>query len=131
MKPTPIKDFFGIVNVILEKKPYPTDEDIKKHCNQYMVGTMLSCDIQFTGIAHKMAQMKISNKMYFDCLYHGLTKCKRFIKWNATKAKKEQDIQYLMEYYGISQSNAKTYEQLIDKDELTFIRDYFEKRGKV
>lgn len=130
MKQTPVKSFFDIVNILLEKKPYPCDDDIKKYCNQYMVNSMLSCDPQFAEIAHKMAQLKITNKMYFDCLYHGLPKCKKFIKWNATKAKKEQDIQYLMEYYGISQTKAKSYVQLIQKEELQFIRESFENRGK-
>jgi len=125
----PIGSFFDMVNVIFEKKAIPTEEEIKKHCNPYMINMMLSCDAQFTGIAHEMSKLKISNKMYFDCLYNGLPKIKKYIKWNAKKAAKEQDILYLMEYYGCSQTTAKTHEKLIDKGEMDSIRDSFTKRG--
>jgi hypothetical protein len=125
-----VKSFFDIVSIILEKKPIPSNEVIQKHCNTFMISQMLSCDIQFTGIAHEMAKLKISNKMYFDCLYYGIPKCKKYIKWNATKAKKEQNIQYLMDYFGCSQLTAKAYEQLIDAKELNDIREFFENRGK-
>lgn len=127
--PTLVKSFFDIVNVILEKKPYPSDEDIQKHCNQYMINSMLSCDVQLADIAHEMSKIKVTNKMYFDCLYNGIPKCKKFIKWNATKAKKEQDIQYLIEYFGVSQTIAKSYVQLIEESELQEIRDFYEKVG--
>lgn len=125
----PIGSFFDMVSVILEKKPKPTDEEIKKHCNQYMINMMLSCDAQLAGIAHEMSKLNINNNMYFDCLYNGIPKCKKYIKWNATKAKKEQDILYLMEHFSCTQSLAKQYVKLIEKDEMDEIRDYFTKRG--
>lgn len=126
-----IKSFFDIVSIILEKKPYPTDEEIQKHCNQFMICSMMSCDAQLAGIAHEMSKMKISNKMFFDCLYNGIPKCKKYIKWNATKTKKEQNILYLMQYFNCSQANAKSYIQLIEKYELDHIVGIYENRGKV
>ena len=128
-EPKPITSFFDIVNIILEKKPIPSIEDINKHCNQYMICQMLSNDIQFTGIAMEMSKLKISNKMFFDCLYNGIPKCKKYIQWNCSKQKKETDIMYLMEYYSCSQTTAKQYISIIDEKELTYIRDYFIKRG--
>ena len=125
------KSFFDIVSILLEKKPYPSDEDIQKHCNQYMINSMLSCDSQLTEIAHEMSKLKISNKMYFDCLYHGLPKVKKYIKWNASKSKKEQNILYIMEWFRCSHSNAKLYVDLIEKNEMQSIIDYHEKRGIV
>jgi hypothetical protein len=129
--PSPVKSFFDIVTIILEKKAYPSDEDIQKHCNQYMCNQMLSCDVQLAEIAHEMGKLKITNKMYFDCLYNGIPKVKKYIKWNATKAKKEQHILYLMEWFRCSQTTAKSYVQLIEKSEMDTIVEYFEKRGVV
>lgn len=126
-----IKSFFDIVSIILEKKPIPSDEDIQKHCNQFMICSMLSCDVQLAGIAHQMSMMKVSNKMFFDCLYNGIPKCKKYIKWNATKAKKEEQVTYLMRYFNCSQSNAKLYIQLIEKSELEYITKIYENRGRV
>jgi hypothetical protein len=130
-KAVEIKSFFDIVKVILTKAPYPTDDEINKHTNQYMINMMFSCDEQLAGTAHQMSKARITDRMYFDCLYHGLPKTNKFIKWNAAKAKKEQDVQYLMEYFGCSQLLAKQSEQLIDKSEMDYIRDFFTKRGIV
>jgi exonuclease III len=124
-----VKSFFDIVSIILEKKPYPSDEDIQKHCNPYMVGTMLSCDPQLVEIAYEMSKLKISNKMYFDCLYNGIPKCKKYIKWNANKAKKEQNIKYLIDYFKVSPEIAKQYVGIIAENEMQFIISFFEKRG--
>jgi hypothetical protein len=126
-----ISSFFDLINIILEKKPYPSDEDIKKHCNPYMLNLTFSNDQQLAGIAHEMSKYRISNKMYFDCMYHGIPKCKKFIKFNSTKAKKEQDIVYMMEHFGVSLSIAKDYIKLIDETELQEIRDFYEKRGVI
>lgn len=120
---------FDFLNVFFEKKTIPTPEEIHKDCNQYIINMTLSCDKLFAGIAHEMSKLKISNKMYFDCLYHGLPKGKRFIKYNASKAKKDQDISYLMDYYNCSQQVAKEYSHLIDESEMKQIREFYEKRG--
>lgn len=127
--PKGISSFFDIVDILLKKKPIPSDEDIQKHCNQYMVVTYLSCEAQFAEIAHEMAKLKITNKMFFMCLYEGLPKCNKFIKWNASKTKKEQHIVHLMEYFGCSQITAKQYLQLISKEELEKINDIYENQG--
>ena len=124
-----IKSFFDIVSIILEKKEIPSDEVIKKHCNQYMINQMFSCDSQLSEIAHEMSKLKISNKMFFDCLYNGIPKCKKYIKWNATKAKKEQNIKYLIDFFKVSPETAKQYVGIIDKKEMQTIIDFFEKRG--
>lgn len=123
-----VKSFFDIVNAILEKKQV-SREDIQAQCNQYMVGSMLSCDASFAEIAHELAKLKLTNKMYYDCLYHGLPKIKKFIKWNASKAKKEQNIMYLMDYFKCSQNTAKEYESLIEPKELEQIVEHYKTRG--
>lgn len=120
---------FDFLNILFEKKQIPSDEDIEKYCNQYVINMTLSCDKQFTEIAHEMSKLKLTNKMYFECLYYGLPKGKRFIKYNASKAKKEQDIQYLMQYYSCSQQTAKEYIQVISDKDMKNVREYFENRG--
>ena len=126
-----IKSFFDIMSCIMEKKTIPSLEDINKYTNQYMCNIYLSCDQQLVGIANEMAKIKVSNKMYFDCLYYGIPKCKKYIKWNASKVKKEQNIKYLIDYFKVSPETAKQYVGIIDKKEMQFIIDFFEKRGIV
>ena len=122
-----VKSFFDVANIILEKKQGDYIPD--KNCNQFMLNSYFSCDQSFVGIAHEMSKLKISDKAYFDCLYYGLPKIKKFIKWNATKAKKEQHIQYIMEYFKCSHETAKDYLILIDDKELKYIISYYEDRG--
>jgi hypothetical protein len=67
--------------------------------------------------------------MYYDFLYEALPKGKRYIQYNAGKAKKDQDVSYLMTYFGTSQQTAKEYSDIISDSEMKEIRDYYEKRG--
>lgn len=120
---------FEFLPIIFEKKKIPSDEDIEKYCSQYLLNLNLSCDRQFVGIAHEISKYKISNRMWFDCLYYAIPKGKRYIPYTATKAKKDQEVLYLMEYFGCSQQTAKEYSFLIDEDEMKEIKNYFEKRG--
>jgi hypothetical protein len=120
---------FDFLNIFFEKKKHPTIDEINKDCNQYILNMTLSCEKGFTVLAHELTKIKISNKMYYDFLYEALPKGKRYIQYNAGKAKKDQDVSYLMTYFGTSQQTAKEYSDIISDSEMKEIRDYYEKRG--
>lgn len=120
---------FDFLNIFFEKKKYPSNEEIEKDLNQYILNMTFSCDQQLATLAHELTKLKLTNKMYFDLLYYSMPKCKKFIKYNASKPKKLQDIQYLMEYYKCSQQTAKEYHDIISEDDMKLIRDVYEKRG--
>lgn len=120
---------FDFLNIFFEKKAIPSREEIDKDCNQYILNKTFSCDQNLVSLAHEMSKIKVTNKMYFDCMYYGLPRMKKFIKYNAGKAEKIQNIQYLMEYYGCSEQVAKEYSFLISDDEMKQIKDAYEKRG--
>lgn len=120
---------FEFLNICFEKKKHPTDQDIDKYLNQYLLNMVLSCDKALTGLAAELSMVKITNKMYYDCLYYGLPKTKKYIKYNAKKAAKDEEIQWLMEYYNCSQQVAKEYHAIISDEEMKEIKTYFTKRG--
>lgn len=120
---------FDFLNIFFEKKEIPEDAVINNLCEQWILNMTLSCDRQFAEIAHEMSKIKITNKMYFDCMYYGIPEGKRYIKYNAKKATRDKEIQYLMEYYNCSQQVAKEYQAIIDETEIKEIKEYFEKRG--
>lgn len=124
-----VKSFFDIVNIIFQKKSIPSEEDINKHCNQYMINQLLSCDSQLVSLAFEMSKLKISNKEYFNCLYYGLPNTKKFIKYNASKVKEDEDIIYIMQHFNCTKEVAKDYIKLIDKNELKEIINFYTKRG--
>jgi hypothetical protein len=124
-----ITSFFDMANIIMEKKPIPSLEDIEKFCTPYMLNLYFSLDPQFIAIAQEMNTLKLTNKMYFDCLYYGIPKCKKYIKWDSKKQAKATHELYIMEYFGCSQSTAKDYLILLDEKELKYIVDFFINRG--
>lgn len=128
MKTKTINSFFDIANCIFEKN-YPSLDDINKHTNTWMLNMFLSCDPQMAEIAHELSKLKISNKQYFDILYYGLPKGKRYIPYNAQKAKKEEDVEYIAKYYKCNHENARVYRNLMDDDEAKRIREIYTKQG--
>lgn len=128
MASKPVKSFFDIVNCLFDKNR-PTDEEIDKHCQQWMVANLLSCDLALVPVAEIITKSKMSNYECFEFLWNVLPKQKKFIKYNATKAKEDRDVKYIMDFYKCSQKDAKSYRELISKDEMTKIIDFFENRG--
>lgn len=124
----PVTSFFQLLDCIF-KKNRPTPEEISKHTNQWMLNMMLSCDLTMAPIAHELSKFKMTNEDYFEFLWTAIPKCNKFIKYNASKMKKEQDAHRIMEYYGCNYQHAKTYVQLIEDSEMVQINDYFDKRG--
>lgn len=129
--PMEVKSFFDIFNIIVEKKKKPAPDIIDRHCNQWMLNMLMSSDKTMVSIANQMSQLKLSNAAYFDCLYYGIPKTKKFIKYNAKKEKKQQDVSYMMEYFKCNNQTAESYLSIIKEDELQKIRDFYEKRGFV
>lgn len=125
-----IKSPFDFLNIFFEKKHYPSEESIDKYCNQWILNLTFSCDKDLVFLSHLMSKLKLSNKEYFDCLYYGLPKTKRFIQFNAKKIKEdEENIKILMNYYNCSMEVAKEYLNLIDKDELKRLKEFYNKKG--
>lgn len=125
----PITNFFGITDCILKKTNIPSDEEIQKHCSQWMINMQISCCEPLTQLAHELSKLKLTNKEYFDFCYHGIPKMNIFIKYNATKAKKDQEVKWVSEYFGCNIENAKQYMQLLSEDEKKDIFEYYTNRG--
>lgn len=127
--PTGIKSFFDIANILLKKLPYPSDEDIQKHCNQWMLCSYFSCDEQLAPLAAELARYKMSNKEYFDVIYYGIPKTSKFIRYAAQKMKADITIKNLTRHYECSVEIAKQYMALISEQELEKINEMYEQKG--
>ena len=126
----PITSFFGITDCFLKKTNYPTNEEIQKHCSQWMINMQLSCCEPLTQLAHELSKLKISNKDYFDFCYYGIPKMNTFIKYNASKAKSDQEIKWISEHFSCNIEHAKQYIQLLPEQEKEDILDLYRSRGK-
>lgn len=125
----PITNFFGITDCVLKKSNIPTDEEIQKHCSQWMINMQMSCSESLTQLAHELSKLKLTNKEYFDFCYYGIPKMNIFIKYTAKKAKQDQEIKWISEYFSVSLEQAKQYNKLLPEDEKQQIFEYFNNRG--
>lgn len=128
-KKSGVSSFFDISNIILKKLPRPTDEEIDKHSGPWMLNMQYSCSEALVGLAHELSKIKLSNREYFDFCYYGIPKMNVFIRYTATKAKKDQEIKWISEHFGCNIEHAKQYMKLLPEEEKSLIFEGFLNRG--
>jgi hypothetical protein len=65
----------------------------------------------------------------FSYLLNSITKKKRFSKW-AEKHKKTDDLEMIMQYYDYSKRKAMAVLDILTEEQLTMIKQKFEKGGR-
>ena len=119
---------FDTMKLCFTKDKYLSDEELQGYA-QWMMNKQLSCDQTLVFLAHELNK-PMSDRMHYDCLYHGLPKmAKKYIPYLAKKPKEEKEIQYISEYYKVDLSTAKVYHTLLSREELDYIVEFNEKRG--
>jgi len=126
-----VAKLFDYLKRLTNKTPIDeSQEEFEKGYSQYMINRFFSCDKNLVILAKEMNRSGITNQMHFDFMDVAIPKSKKFIKYNLKKAKKDQDLQYLCEFYKINMDRAREYMRLISEDEMKEVRAFFEKRGK-
>jgi len=119
-------DLFGYINAI-QKKEY--QEDLSGY-SAWMINRFMVADASYVPvIAEINSTYNLTDRMHFDLLYYAFPKTNKFLRYNMKKEKSEKEMKYLMQYYNIDLQRAKTYAQLISKEEFDSIIEYFENRG--
>jgi ribulose bisphosphate carboxylase small subunit len=122
---------FEYVERLTSKKEIEfTPEDFDREYSIFMINRVFSCDKGLAILANVLNQGHITDKMHFDFMDVVVPKGKRWIKYSAKKAKKDKEIEYLMEHYGCSVQTARQYHRLISKEEMKEINNFFERRGR-
>ena len=96
----------------------------------YMTHKIMSADKNFVMLANALNRIgnhKIPPKAIYDFYFHTVPKNK---KWTAYPKSEKQlkEIRYVMEFYGITETTAKDYIELMDSEELERIIDFNEKQ---
>jgi len=119
---------FEFVDVINKKKPL---KDMDGY-SPWMINRMFSCSPVFYPLASEMTKYPdITAKMHFDCYFYGIPKNSNFIQYSAKKQKLDEDIDMVAEFYEVSRPVAKDYIELMSKEELKKIDEFYNKRGRV
>ena len=104
---------------------------INQYSNSIVLPLIIKADAigSLEGIKHELSKIKISNKDYFDVCYYGIPKMNTFIKYNAQKAKLDQEVKWIAEYYHVSVEQAKQYMKLLKEEEKEQIYDAYRHTG--
>jgi hypothetical protein len=120
---------FDMSKNILKKETKLSREIVETDTSAFMLNKIFSNDMQFCLVANELNRTGFTNRMVYDCYYHGLPKSGKYIKYSSKKAQVDKEIKYLMEYYKCNQNIAKQYMKLISPEDKAMIVDFFEKRG--
>lgn len=121
-------DYLNAIN--LTKDDFSDDPAFQKDYVPFIVNRGLSYFVDTCLQANEMnVRPNIPKKWQFSYLLNSITKKKRFSKWH--KQEIGDDLSMVMEYYGYSIEKAKVALSILTKDQLTMIKQKFEKGGKL
>ena len=120
---------FEFVKAINNKKDIMRDDLDEKAYNSFMVNHSLSYFPDTVLLANEMnINYQIDSKLQFDFLLGTVRKNpKRFSKWN--KVDSSEELQAVKEYYGYSNSKARSALSLLSTDQIDEIKMKVNKGG--
>lgn len=120
---------FDFVKAINNKKDIMRDDLDEKAYNSFMVNHSLSYFPDTVLLANEMnINYQIDSKLQFDFLLGTVRKNpKRFSKWN--KVDSSEELQAVKEYYGYSNSKARSALSLLSTDQIDEIKMKVNKGG--
>lgn len=92
----------------------------------YSAGDKMFCYI--ANSLNKIGQHRLPKLAIYDFYYYTIPKNRKWFKY-PKKDKDPKEVRYIQEYFGCDERSAKTSLDIIDKDELKEIKDFFENRG--
>lgn len=120
---------FEYLENIFYKTKHLSDEELKDYSvwviNKFLASSESTLDLL------SVLNAEISPRKHYDFLYFGFPKKTKKV-YNKYLFKKEKDdihVQYISEFFSVSQHLAKQYIQLISNEELKYICDFYENRG--
>lgn len=123
-------EIFDYIKSFTNKKvKYSTDEDFKGY-SQWMINRFLSTDDSLLPvIAEINTEYILSDKAHYNLFYNIIPKSSKFFKYDYKKEKSDVELGYMMEYFKCDTHLAKTYSELISKEEYDTIISFYTERG--
>lgn len=114
------KSPFDFINAISDTKQDILEDE--KEYNSYLTNRGLSYYLDTIEKSNNMnMNHHLDPRLEFDYLINTIRKRKRFSKW--FKRKDEDDLKFVMEYYGYNVSKAKTALSILSTDQLAIIKE--------
>ncbi|NCP97677.1 hypothetical protein GW796_05480 [archaeon] len=123
-------ELFDYLKSLTNKKiKYESEEDFKGY-SQWMINRYLSTIDSLLPIVSEInREYIISDKAHYNLFFTIIPKSNSYLKYNFKKEKNDKEIEYLMNYFNCDFHLAKTYSELISKEEFEKIISFYEDRG--
>jgi len=121
---------FDIINSINQtKEDLLEDPENEKKYNAFIVNRGLSYFPDTVFYANEMNRFHfLDKKLQYDFLMKSIPKKKRFSKW--AKKDVESDVEMLKELYGYSQKKCLDVIRTISEEQMSTLREMFDKGGR-
>ena len=124
-----LKDYLNAINYNKTPLMDSEDEEWEKKYPSFIVN---KCVAPFTDtilLVNEINQLHhLDKKMQFDFLLNSLRPRKRYTPW--LKAKKLENLQYVKEYYGYNNENAKVALDILSDEQISAIKQKLNKGGR-
>jgi hypothetical protein len=123
-----LKDFFNEITYGKDDTRF-TDGEIEQYYSPYVITKMLSTDYDLVMLADLLNHMNLDNKTHYLFLMNMLPK-KRLRMPPFPRKEKNDDLEVIMEYYGLSDTKALDYLSILTPNQIEVLRDQLNNGGR-
>ena len=124
-----LKEYLKSINTSKENL---MDKDDPLYEKKYPAFIINKCLAPFNDTIMLVNEMNINNhldnKLQYDFLLNSLRKQNRFATW--MKASKSKNLEYVKEYFGYNNEKARSALNILNDEQITYIKNKLNKGGK-
>ena len=125
---TELKEWLNSIN-FTKKNLIDEDPSIEKDYSPYIINRCFSGHIDSVMFANELnLKPNLPKKLQYDFYLNSLRKKKRFSPW--LRKDKVNDLECVKKYYGYSNEKARQILNILNKEQISFIRKRLEIGGK-
>ena len=123
-----IKEYLNSINFTKKNVMDSEDEMYEKKYNSFIINKCLAPFNDTILLVNEMNHHHIlDSKLKYDLLLNTIRTRKRYAPW--IKQSKQKNFQYVKEYYDYSNSKAKSVLDILDDEQIEFIKSKLNKGG--
>ena len=124
-----LKDYLNAINYTKENLLDTDDEQWEKKYFPFIVNKCVAPFPDTVMLVNEINQLHhLDKRLQFDFLINSLRPRKRFTPW--LKAKKLENLEYVIEYYGYNNEKAKEALDILDDEQISAIKRRLDKGGR-
>lgn len=125
-----VKSFFDVANNINSSHDLLSRDEVEGASNAFMLNRAMSNNFDTVFFADEANGFKFTD-LYSQYLFyfHSVNKKKRYGKWEK-KGEKPENLDIVMRAYNVSERKALQYLDLLNEDQLEFLRNSLSTGGK-